>query len=324
MFCAVINAERKGIPLSMTPVYFISDGDTKRGIDLAGAIINALSRHAGIDSQGLLQVQGKVTDGQYLNSPFEILFNEPFRKVFRSFEEDLLVDLSVVHDLYWWPLQWDPGHWLDKVFSSLKEIHFLDRLLKRTSIYHQTFRHGKMYSIAKETAKELCLPFRVTNAFAHQRFMSSSYLSFKNLENSLEAYIETFKDHDNTPEVGYKLYGQDFVFDLMAVLDSLWPLVLLTLEAQAQWCPGWKFVRYIEKSRKEIQKVINEISSADPSKQVFKYLGAHLHEIKGFKYGQSKLEIGWLVIKEEKGYPIEWKAHEISDCIQKVKRSDKM
>ena len=51
--------------------------------------------------------------------------------------------------------------------------------------------------------------------------MSSSYLSLKNLEESLEVYIETFKDHDNRPDLGYKLYGQDFVLDLLGVLDLL-------------------------------------------------------------------------------------------------------
>ena len=68
------------------------------------------------------------------------------------------------------------------------------------------------------TAKDLKLPFRVTNAYAHQRFMSSSYLSLKNLADSLEVYMETFKDHDNREEVGYKLCGQDFVHDLLGFL----------------------------------------------------------------------------------------------------------
>ena len=68
--------------------------------------------------------------------------------------------------------------------------------------------------------------------------MSSSYLSLANLEESLEVYIETFKDHDNHPDVGYKLYGRDFVIDLLGILDLLWPLVVLMLQSQAQWCPG--------------------------------------------------------------------------------------
>jgi hypothetical protein len=44
--------------------------------------------------------------------------------------------------------------------------------------------------------------------------MNSSYLSLKNLETSYEAYVETFKDHDNEEELLYKLCGSDFIFDL--------------------------------------------------------------------------------------------------------------
>ena len=61
----------------------------------------------------------------------------------------------------------------------------------------------------------------------------------------MEVYIETFKDHDNHEKVGYKLYGQDFVHNLLGVLDLLWPLVALMLQAQAQWYPGWKLCSHI-------------------------------------------------------------------------------
>ena len=83
-----------------------------------------------------------------------------------------------------------------------------------------------MHSVARHTAKDLKLPFRVTNAYAHQRFISSSYLSLKNLAESLEVYMETFRDHDNREEIGYKLCGQDFVHNLLGLLDLLWPLVV--------------------------------------------------------------------------------------------------
>jgi hypothetical protein len=118
-------------------------------------------------------------------------------------------------DRFWWPAQWDPAHWLDKVFAKFKEMSFVARLLKRTALFHQLFSHGKMHSVARATAKDLSLPFRVTNTYAHQRVMSSSYLSLKNLQESLEVYIETFKDHDNREDFGYKLCGQDFVLDLI-------------------------------------------------------------------------------------------------------------
>jgi hypothetical protein len=62
--------------------------------------------------------------------------------------------------------------------------------------------------------------------------MISSYLSLKNLQESLEVYIETFKDPDNHEDFGYKLCGQDFVLDLIGILDLLWPLVVLMLQPE--------------------------------------------------------------------------------------------
>ncbi|CAB4023042.1 Hypothetical predicted protein [Paramuricea clavata] len=99
-----------------------------------------------------------------------------------------------------------------------------------------------MHSIAEVTAKELKLPFLVTNSYAPQRFMSSSYLSLTNLQRSYEAYAETFKDHHNKPDILYKLCGNDFVYDLCGLIDLLWPLVVLMLKAQQEWCPGWKWI----------------------------------------------------------------------------------
>ena len=109
-----------------------------------------------------------------------------------------------------------------------------------------------MYSVARQTAKDLHLPFQVTNAYAHQRFMSSSYLSLKNLAESLEVYIETFKDHDNREEIGYKLCGQDFVHDLLGVPDLLWCLVVLMFQLQSNWYSSWKLCAHIPSVRRQI------------------------------------------------------------------------
>jgi hypothetical protein len=51
--------------------------------------------------------QCKVTDGQYLCKGFIDSMNQPL------FDE---IPLTCQEE-FWWPLQWDPGHWLDKVFS---------------------------------------------------------------------------------------------------------------------------------------------------------------------------------------------------------------
>ena len=137
-----------------------------------------------------------------------------------------------------------------------------------------------MHSVARHTAKDLKPPFRVTNAYAHQCFMSSSYWSLKNLADSLEVYMETFKDHDNREEIGYKLCGQDFVHDLLGVLDLLWPLVVLILHAQANWYPGWKMTTYIPLVKGQMESFLAEVSEDIPESNVCPRLHQQIEELR--------------------------------------------
>ena len=109
-------------------------------------------------------MQGKVTDSQYINVPFIKAMNEPIFDVLRKHctEEDQEILLEDI----WWQCQWDPGHWLDKVFEKFHKSQLVSRLLGRVCMFHQLFRHGKMHSVAEVTAKELKLPFHVTLSYA--------------------------------------------------------------------------------------------------------------------------------------------------------------
>lgn len=122
-----------------------------------------------------------------------------------------------------------------------------------------------MHSVAKATAEELKLPFRVTVSFAQQRFLSSSYKQFLKLEKSIDVYIETFRDHKNTPELLYQLAGQDFLYDLMGMIDLLWPLVLLQLRGQSLMCPGWNFYGWITKVLKQLEEFKQQRNSKESS-----------------------------------------------------------
>jgi hypothetical protein len=97
--------------------------------------------------------------------------------------------------------------------------------------------------------------------------MSSSYLSLKRLEISYEAYVETFRDHRNEEEMRYKLCGADFVFDLCGLLDRLWPIVILMLKAQLQWCPGWKFPAYMKAAHRPNRAIFFRGSEAEPKQE---------------------------------------------------------
>ncbi len=205
LICPVVEGCRQATASNACKVYQNADGSGGTGPELAAKMIEDVKVHANISSQAILAMQGKVTDGQYLNEGFINAMNQPL------FDE-LPVDLQ---DRFWWPLQWDPGHWLDKVFSAYHDGEFVSHLLSRTALIHSLFSHGKMHSVAYETAKELKLPFRMLK-----------------LETSIEAYINMFRDHDNQELNEYKIACQDFVFDLLGVIDLLWPLVLLMLRAQ--------------------------------------------------------------------------------------------
>ena len=126
-------------------MYSNSDATGGAGDDLAKAISRDLEKHVGLKDERLFQMQGKVMDGQYLNEPFIAAMNQP---IMQQLENELSCK-----DRFWWPAQWDPAHWLDKVFAKFKETSFVARLVKRTALFHQLFSHGKMHSVALQRQK---------------------------------------------------------------------------------------------------------------------------------------------------------------------------
>jgi hypothetical protein len=318
MVCPVIEGKKTAIPMGMNPVYSKLDGSGGKGEELAEAIFKDLKNHLGVEGESLLQMQGKVTDGQYINVPFVTSMNKPIFDVLYSAGLSKQ-ELAVLLENKWWECHWDPSHLLDLVFTKFEEDSFVKRVLGRVSLFHQVFRHGKMYAIAKETAKELNLPFRVTNAYAPQRFMSSSYLSLKRLEISYEAYVETFRDHRNEEEMRYKLCGADFVFDLCGLLDLLWPIVILMLKAQLQWCPGWKFPAYVKAAIAQIELFSSEVLKPNPSKKASPRLNKHAKDIRRNRFKSVELEPGWIIVGREANGDFKWVARDIEDCQKDVK-----
>ena len=160
LICPVVNGERQAIFLDAQPVYEDSYGTGGTGDELAKKILKDLKRHPGVEDERILFMAGKVTDGQYINEGFVERMNN-------ALWEHLPPE---VQDEFWWPLQWDPAHWLDKVFDKFMDSEFVSRLLMRTKLFHTLFSYRKMHSVAKATAEEHDLPFRTTISFAKQRF----------------------------------------------------------------------------------------------------------------------------------------------------------
>ena len=187
-----------------------------------------------------------------------------------------------------------------------------------------------MHAVAKETAKELKLPFKTTVLFAKQRFMSSScYKQFLKLETTIKAYINAFRDHDNEEVKEYKLAGQDFVFNHLGVIDLLWPLVLTMLCSQMLSCPGWTIATWIPQVKDQMNLFATQVSREIPSLSASPRLHKHATDIAKYnsvelvqdiKYNSIELVQGWLIESEEPGKQTNWSMRELMDCRDDLKQ----
>ena len=79
MICPIVNGERKAIPLTTRQVHEDFSGHGGLSEELAQKCFEDLNENSDIgkDDPKLMQVQGKVFDGQYLNGPFIQAMNKP-------------------------------------------------------------------------------------------------------------------------------------------------------------------------------------------------------------------------------------------------------
>ena len=104
LVCPVVNGTRQGIPMHLHQVYKTSDGGGGKNDVLAEAILQDIAKHVGIKGDSLIQMQGKVVDGQYINDKFIPAMNAPILDLLRKNNAD---HENVVADLFWWPCQWE-------------------------------------------------------------------------------------------------------------------------------------------------------------------------------------------------------------------------
>lgn len=89
-----------------------------------------------------------------------------------------------------------------------------------------------------------------------QRFASSLYEQWLKIEKSFNPLWRAFDLlHPNrSEEWQYMIAGSDFVADLLALLDFLWPVVYLMLRAQALDTPVWKLKLWWPKVKVQLLK----------------------------------------------------------------------
>lgn len=242
-----MEGRRQAIVLNARQVYENSDGSGGKGPALAAKLLDDVKIHAKISEKAILAVQGKVTDGQYLNEGFINAMNKP-------------------------------------VFDQI--------------------------------------PITLQDPFGgHYNGTPVTGLTKSSLHTTMKSLFHVFcRDHDNHELNEYKIAGQDFLYDLLGLIDLLWPLVLLMLRAQLLRCPGWKIAGWLPQVRDRLILFSTEVMNQKPSKEASPRLHTHAEDIARFSYKSTELVEGWLVVSEEQGKPITWAMRELSDCRNDLKK----
>lgn len=129
-------------------------------------------------------------------------------------------------------------------------------------------------------------------------------------------------EEDEDEELQYKIAGQDFIYDLLVILDILHPVIVCMDKLQSFSCPIWKTPKYL-------REVINALEAINVDTLCgLPRLQKHKADIENMMYSGVQLKPGYLVDKEvcqevqesstkrkkkiERTY--HWTAREITEC----------
>ena len=169
------------------------------------------------------------------------------------------------------PVSWDPAHFLNLAFNDARKdkdaSSYFASFVDRCKVFTTEFGRGKGYAELEAVASFHELKKKTPLSFAPQRFASSALKEFLAIEDGYTAFCKTFikvnpnlVDHEQNQ---YKIMGQDFVFDLLCILDIMQPLSIVMIELQALDTPVWKAPIYISKLIKYLQSIIFATNSSD-------------------------------------------------------------
>ncbi|XP_018014214.1 uncharacterized protein LOC108671228 [Hyalella azteca] len=311
-----LDGKRIAVPVGAPPVYSVANTSDSTvqlvggsAEALADSIIDTILEKTGLPEHHLTQLTGATCDGQYVVSP--------------AFATRLAERVGVPSDnIFAFPVTWDAGHWMNLVVTDVRNVkqpsfksssQFLNTFIKRCNVFSDELQRGKGYAMLRATAEASKSIAHAPKSYAQHRFTSSNFQQWLSIEKSLPALVEGFhamnprsKDDPNE-ELKFMIQGQDFVYDLLFLLDFLGPLVQTMNVLQDFAVPIWKVVKFT-------RSLINHWESISVSTlKGLPRLSMHQTQLEMFKYNGLELLTGYLVVHQEKG-KVAWEARELVDC----------
>ena len=306
----ILNGKRQAWFLDAPLVYSVEKGDTQ----LSGGQSESLVQQIKSTINKVLSnvtnnsIQGAVADGQYQNTRFITAFNEAF-------------DFN--HPIYDF-LLWDISHFLDLVAKKFNNQDYMSRIIKRVQHFHNKLGHGKMHQIAQNVGEQRDVKTLNTLSTSKTRFLSSELSSMKRVLQCYEEYIIALYDYagmrhntgdeeDYDPDEGL-VCGQDFLIDLLGVVDILSPIATLMQEMQHLQCPAWKIIPFGNQVVMKLIKMKEDLEKNgwNISDENWPRLSSNISDVLENKYKSIKLVEGWIVINEKR--KVEWRCRQEKDC----------
>ena len=159
------------------------------------------------------------------------------------------------------------------------------------------------------------------------RFASSAIKQWEAIDASYSQLHETFFTlnprcrTDPDEELQYKIAGQDFVYDLLAILDIFKPITITMTALQGLNQPLWKTAKYTRALVEYLEGMDVEDFHSMPR------LSNNIDDLRNMKFSGRDLQLGYLVTatsessseeiprtKKKPSTTFKWTARELDDC----------
>ena len=194
--------------------------------ELAGNLLNLIELKLKFSREDLTRYCGTTADGQYQAQSFQAkILKETGR-------ENLPRSLQFCQATIW-----DATHLLNLASTDVRDEKtgnsgkFFKVFIERANEFNHLLSSGKGYSQLEESAAAKKKRAVVVTPFAKQRFLSSAIKQWGAIEKGFKvlhaAFFTIHSGADNDFPLQYRMFGQDFVTDLIGLMDITAPITQL-------------------------------------------------------------------------------------------------
>ena len=198
---------------------------------------------------------------------------------------------------------WDATHLLNLAATDIKEgkfgesKEFFTKFIKRANEFNHMMGRGKGFAQLQLSANNSSKRASVIVPFAAQRFLSSAVGQWKSIEKSFPVLRKSFQaTHPNADEgfpLQYRMFGQDFLVDLLGLLDITAPLCELMKLSQSVNFLHWKIVFWGQQMLSWMEAIADNLTGTPRYKK-------YLEDLKNYLFKEVQLFEGWHLLSDNR------------------------